>query len=214
MTAWDEGGCWPTPQQELLLRARFVAKRRRLGRVARMEKPDRCRAFGLRLGALAATFAANLQAQGVDEALMKRFKSVARHAWCHNQMLFASAATVLQQLHDAGIQTMVLKGAALIAVGHYSQIGGRPMNDFDLMVPTSQAARAMELFRNHGWKPDTRGQKNHAHDLIDEKYLNAVFAQPFINERDQSFDLHRHLLPQCARSMTTTFSGKTRWPFA
>lgn len=196
MTAREEGGCWPTPQQELLLRAALWQNAAGLDAWRQWKNQIDIERLDYGSSRLLPLLAANLKAQGVDDALMTRFKSVTRHTWYHNQMMFASAAIVLQQLHDAGIQTLITKGAALISL-HYRDIGLRPMNDFDLMVPSAQAARAMELLKSHGWQPDTRGQDNEAHELIDEKYLNTVYAQPFINERKQSFDLHRHLLPQC-----------------
>ncbi len=196
MTAENVGGCWPTNEQELLLRAALWRNAEGLAAWQQWKNQVDVECVDYGSMRLLPLLNANLKAQGIDDPLMARFKSVMRHTWYHNQMLFACAATVLQQLQNAGIQTMILKGAALIAL-HYQEISWRPMNDFDLMVPTSQAARTVELLKSWGWKPDTRGQENEAPVLIDGKSLNSVFAQPFINEREQSFNLHLHLLRQC-----------------
>lgn len=47
---------------------------------------------------------------------------------------------------------MVLKGAAL-AVVHYADLGLRPMQDVDVLVPTRRAPEAIRVLLASGWKP-------------------------------------------------------------
>ncbi|MDX9956760.1 MAG: nucleotidyltransferase family protein, partial [Anaerolineae bacterium] len=53
-------------------------------------------------------------------------------------------ARLLRALHDAGISTLLLKGAAL-GVAVYGNVGLRPMGDIDLLVQREDAARALAL---------------------------------------------------------------------
>lgn len=197
MNSWEEGGCWPTPQQKLLLRAALWQNADGLAAWEEWKNSVDVERLDHGSTRLLPLLHQNLKAQGIDDPLMARFKSVSRYYWYQNQMMFGQAALLLRQLEDAGIKTMILKGAALISL-HYKNISLRPMNDFDLMVPTAQAARAMELLREWGWQPDTSVDNVHAPELIDEAYFNYVQAQPFVNEREQKFDLHRHLIGQCS----------------
>ena len=51
---------------------------------------------------------------GVKDPLMVKLKEFYQLTWCENQILFHNMAGLLDRLHNAGIQTMILKGAALL----------------------------------------------------------------------------------------------------
>ena len=53
-------------------------------------------------------------------------------------------------IEAAGIPTLALKGAALIH-SLYSDLGQRPMNDLDILVPAGRAAEAAEVLRAEGY---------------------------------------------------------------
>ncbi len=94
----------------------------------------------------------NLRRLGVDEPALVRYGSVYKKTWYRNQLSFQTLATVLRVLHEAGIETLVLKGVAL-ALRYYPHIGLRPMNDFDVLVPTDKMAAALDALRAKGWTP-------------------------------------------------------------
>lgn len=133
----------------------------------------------------------NLEQQGIESPLAARFKSVKRYAWYRNQMMMGRAAKLLKAFEQAGISTMILKGAPLILL-HYKDYGLRPMNDIDVMVPTEQSGRALELLEEWGWDPDIE-----EHLEGSDEFLTFRHAHAFRNADDQSLDLHRHLLGQC-----------------
>src|SRR4029079_504358 len=54
----------------------------------------------------------NLQALGVDDPLMGRFRGVARYAWFLNQILTAALAPVLNAFKHANVPVVLLKGMA------------------------------------------------------------------------------------------------------
>ena len=81
----------------------------------------------------------NLQKQGVDDPVMGKLKGIYRQAWSKNQTLFHEMAGVIAHLQDAGIKTMLLKGASLSLL-YYKNNGARPMADIDVLVPLKQDA--------------------------------------------------------------------------
>lgn len=75
------------------------------------------------------------------------------NATAANAQLLAEAVTLQRVLHDAGIASVALKGAALIAA-HYPAVGSRHLADLDLLVPAADALRAAALLRGAGCVAD------------------------------------------------------------
>ena len=96
------------------------------------------------------------EAQDVQEARdrqsLKKLKGIYRYHWSGNQVLFHDAAAVLDRLQAAGVQTLLLMGPALATL-YYPNPGLRPVDEFDVLVPLSQAARAAEVLAEAGWQP-------------------------------------------------------------
>jgi hypothetical protein len=92
----------------------------------------------------------NLERLGVDDPLMGTLKGVYRHSWYCNQRLFHEAAEAIRALEAGGVETMVIKGAAL-SVLHYRDPGARPMEDLDVVVRNSSALDAMRVLEEAGW---------------------------------------------------------------
>ena len=138
----------------------------------------------------------NLQRYGVEDPFMQRLKGVYRLEWSKNQRLFYEMNKVLQYLHDAGIQTMILKGVALIVL-HYKNYAVRPMADIDILVPTSQALSTINLLNKAGWIQTT--------NLIDE-HLCYRHSMQFKDQSGKELDLHWHLLYEsCQEDSDTLF---------
>jgi hypothetical protein len=96
---------------------------------------------------------------------------------------------VLRALQAAGIQTLLLKGAAL-NLEVYPQ-GLRPMADLDVMVPQSQLSRALEVLQEIGW---TLSYRNPLELTEISHAVQLVMHQP------PALDLHWDLLH--ARTLT------------
>jgi hypothetical protein len=88
----------------------------------------------------------NLHKHGVDDSAMGKLKGIYRQAWSKNQTLFHEMAKVIEFLQNAGIKTMLLKGASLSLL-YYKNNGSRPMADIDVLVPLKQARLADELLQ-------------------------------------------------------------------
>ncbi|HWA53605.1 MAG TPA: nucleotidyltransferase family protein [Solirubrobacterales bacterium] len=95
----------------------------------------------------------NLGAGAFDEEVAGRLKGLYRRSWSHNQLIFKRAAGAIGVLEGAGIETLVTKGASL-ALLSYGDVGVRPMDDVDVLVPFDRATDAIEVLSAAGWTPD------------------------------------------------------------
>ena len=78
-------------------------------------------------------------------------KAIYRRAWTRNQFTLRAGRRALAALGAAGIETIVLKGAAL-GVAHYRDPGARPMADFDLAVPPGSVREALGVLEAAGFE--------------------------------------------------------------
>jgi hypothetical protein len=180
---------WPTEDQEILLRAAVSRGRSALDAWETWKSRNDLAQPHLDTGSfrLLPMVYRNLVAHGADDRLMTRLKGIYRFSWCANQQLFLAAARLLQGLHEAGIGTMVLKGAALSAL-YYQDRGARPMSDVDVLVPLQQAVAAIACFTRMGWRPSSR--------LLAED-LRFRHAKQLLSDGGPEFDLHWHAFYQC-----------------
>lgn len=144
------GGCWPTPEQELLLRAALLQ-----GQTAAeaweewrtVSEIDRLDSGSARLLPLVYR---NLRDCGIGGFFMPKLKGIYLHMWAQNQLLLRAAVEPLTSFHKHGIETLTLKGAALATL-YYPSPGLRPMEDFDLLVRAERAAEAINLLSEARW---------------------------------------------------------------
>lgn len=145
---------FPTPQQELLLKA------------ALLDGPIAVESWKAWKSAIAVDdidtasqrllpcLYRNLAAQGVSDPDMARYKSVYRYVWVENQLRARQAQILLSLLERAGIEVMLLKGLALASL-YYDDPGLRPMGDMDFLVRPEQAEAAGRVLADAGWhSPD------------------------------------------------------------
>jgi hypothetical protein len=189
----EQGGCWPTHLQELLLKAALFRGPEAAGFFAEWEQAvgfDRLDEGSYRMLPLLGN---NLLAQGVEHPMIGRLKGVHRRAWYENQMLFRSLEPVLQRLSAAGIECMLLKGAALV-LQYYHDAGLRPMRDLDVLVREDQAAEAVRLLRDDGWRVLTEWPGE-----LTESFRRFRHAIALEHKSGRQLDLHWHVLYDCCR---------------
>ena len=68
-----------------------------------------------------------------------------------NRVLRGALDEIVAWFGDAGIELMLLKGAAVLADDLYGDPGARLMSDLDLLVPQQQASDAQELLLAQGY---------------------------------------------------------------
>ena len=137
--------------------------------------------------------AQNLSRLGIDDPLRPRLAGVHRHSWARAQQQFRFLTRVLESLHAARIDTLILKGAALTRQ-YYPSAGLRPMSDVDVLVPQAEAGRAMEVLLRSGFVPHgLHPNAARPQDTIPVRHSHA-FRSP---EREE-LDLHWHVLWECS----------------
>jgi hypothetical protein len=103
-----------------------------------------------------------------------------------NDGLLRDAAVLSRELARAGIDALLLKGAALILTS-YPAPGLRPMADLDILVPRNTIAEAAALLRRHGWAS--------VHGLTSD-FVRTRHAAPFRSTRGRDCDLHWDLFEE------------------
>ncbi|MBV9310925.1 MAG: nucleotidyltransferase family protein, partial [Solirubrobacterales bacterium] len=129
----------------------------------------------------------NLANSGLDDPDLPRLKGVYRHVWAANQQLVWRVGTALNALRREGIPTMLLKGAA-VGLAHYRDLGARPMDDIDVLVPPHEAERAIAVLGASGWTLLAR---------IDRaRVLRSVHGTLLRQPDGALIDLHWRALPE------------------
>ncbi len=176
----------PTPLQILLLRAALLDGDAAIDAWERSKHvADDVRRLDEATYRLLPQLYRNLLDHGVDDPLMKTLKGVYRHSWYCNQRLFHEAAGLLEQLHGAGIETIVLKGAALTNL-YYRDPGSRPMEDLDVLVRRADVDHAVGTLRAGGWSL--------VRALPLDAQMRTTHAACFDHPRGHEIDLHWSLL--------------------
>lgn len=180
----------PTSQQEMLLRA------------ALMEGPDAIKSWeawrncsdlnsiDFSSARLLPLLSSNLRAQGINDPLIDKFAQIHRSIWGKNQLLFYRIADLIKELYRNSVQTMLLKGTAVSTV-YYADLGLREMCDADLLVPTAQAAQALQIVLAQGWRSNLYGLD------IPACFFNAQNGINMRNPELYELDLHWHVLHEC-----------------
>ncbi len=106
----------------------------------------------------------NLAAHGVEDPRLGVLKGIYRHAWYLNQRRFHTAAGMLARMQAEGIETVVLKGAALGAL-YYRDLGVRPVWDVDVLVRRADVPHAAQVLLAAGWTPPARERRSLEHML-------------------------------------------------
>ena len=86
----------------------------------------------------------------LPESAREELRDVYRTTITRNVMFGAELDRVLQALAGAGIDAMLLKGSALIR-SVYADVGLRPMNDIDVLVPSASVREAHRIVENMGY---------------------------------------------------------------
>ena len=112
-------------------------------------------------------------------------KGVYRQTWYKNQLQLYKLKSILNSFQSASILTILLKGAAMIA-RYYKDPGLRVMGDIDILVPRSEALKAIDLLESLGWTVKVSDKEKK--DL--KKYINRTHAILLQNKEGDSIDLH------------------------
>jgi Uncharacterised nucleotidyltransferase len=143
----------------------------------------------------------------IDDPDLGRLKDLYLHAWYRNQVKFQWGAEAVGSLREAGVDVMVLKGAALSGL-HYRDAGVRPMEDVDLLVCAEYARAALDVLAGVGWSPVTT--------VPQDVFLAVRHAEVLARPDGAMLDLHWNALRQPGSdsafweaSVETSIGGET-----
>jgi hypothetical protein len=128
---------------------------------------------------------------GLSSPHEKRLKVIYKFWW----VAYQHRGNQLQQVHtllgDHGIPMMIIKGAGLI--DYYENPVHRPMADIDVLVPTTDHSKALDLLLNNLWVLEY--PESYKGNLLTTKLgLDAPHGVSLINTiTDTKLDLHRRI---------------------
>lgn len=118
----------------------------------------------------------NLERLDIELPSSDRLRGIYRRCWYRNQVLLRGAKAALGVLRDAGVETLVIKGAALID-RYYPDSGTRPMSDVDILVGSADRDSAFSILEASGWeliRPTVRIETRHAVEFINADHGGMV----------------------------------------
>lgn len=129
----------------------------------------------------------NLKDAPIDDADRGWLRQEYQAAWLRNQHHLAVAAATVDALEREGIETLLLKGAAL-ALTTYERVGLRPFGDVDVLVPTAAADAARGVLHRRGWTPIRH---------VADSSLALRHSLGYTDGKGVDFDLHWVSLSDC-----------------
>lgn len=86
----------------------------------------------------------------IDHPLLKKIEGLYRLAWVKNQLLLKEVAPVLKEFSNAGIDVILLKGAALFLTA-YKSPGARFVEDVDILIKDADLEKVSAILYAAGW---------------------------------------------------------------
>jgi len=151
-----------------------------------------------------------LQRNGIEYPETNRLKGVYRKALIKNRILEHEAVDLIRRFNQAGIDVMLLKGAALVLDGYYPDAALRPMDDLDLLVPYDLRNEAESIAAKAGWSPPLQfaSLRELSHALSMKKGSVGIDLHWYLHISSAHQSLDR---PLWDRASAATFGGQKVW---
>jgi len=179
---------WPTPTQELLVKAAVLEGEGSYRAWAEWREKISGGQVDDKSRQLFPQVYWNIKRQNIEQTEIEPFIEEYRRVKLKNSLLFQAVRNPLQALVEAGIPVMLLKGAAL-SLKYYKDPGLRPMDDVDILVPPDQAGPALDIVKEYGWTSKRDFSGPHAGTFM---FYSA--SKGVKNPADFAFDLNWHLI--------------------
>jgi hypothetical protein len=186
------GAFWPSPQQELILQVALAPEQQARAAWERLSSDLHLDSVVGETARLLPLLYDRLSTLRIAHRTVPVLKGFYRHTWYKNQLLMRSLHDALVLLDAAGIDTMILKGAALNEL-YYKSRGLRPMVDVDLLVRRGVVYDALTALTNGGWavKNDGRVDRALSHDgSLLRDVLRDQHGVSLISRHGDQCDLH------------------------
>jgi len=209
-----DAGSVPSEEQRLILRVALLeGPEAREAGIAWLAKTDVAR-LGRASARLLPLIYERFRREGIQHPVLPVLRGIKRHTWCANRLLLRRASEAIRALRAAGIEVMVIKGAAL-TIEYYQDYSLRPMDDVDLLVRYPDARASIEVLSLQGWKALEQWNEQKGFGEQTRQYDHAMH---FVHPSGQDLDLHWNLTPFClgpdadlnfwAASKEITFEGQ------
>lgn len=129
----------------------------------------------------------HLDQSDLSERSRRWLDGARRGTWAANMRLWIATEPALDRLESAGIEWILLKGAAL-AWTVYDSAALRPIGDVDVLVRPEAADSAAALLEGEGWRSVHRARSSDLGHLHGINYTRAPYG---------ALDLHRYALREC-----------------
>ncbi len=184
-------GNWPTPRQELLVRAAVLEGddcRKAWAEWSAKTDLDDVEYDSFRMLPLVYF---NLSEQGLEDPDLPRLKGIFRRTWYKNQVLLNRLTDVLRLLQKNRIDVLTIKGAPLTA-RYYKPAGRRMMHDLDILVRPKDALRSVQLLVSDNWTT-----MNPEFPKLSEECLRTRYATHIQDNIGIELDVHWYALSSC-----------------
>ena len=114
-----------------------------------------------------------------------RLVGLQRSLWTKSRMAIAECLPIIQQLAERNIPTMLLKGAARLAINPRDQ-KSRISHDLDILVPPSHFGQALDVMKANDWHSSS-GESH----LCLAAQSDSLRAMNFFSGRFGDIDLHQ-----------------------
>jgi hypothetical protein len=185
--------CWPNREQECLLKAALLQGEECVEALREWEACSSMDDLDMGSFRLLPHLHHNLERQGIEHPLMGTWKGIRRRAWYKNRMLFHRMAPFVERLRREGIDTLILKGAA-VALYYHPDPGIRPMQDVDVLIPEERAFEVLHLLKSEGWDLTVWAPRS-----LTEAFLSFRHSIGFRDPDGLEIDLHWHTMYQACR---------------
>lgn len=133
----------------------------------------------------------NLQALGVRDPILRRYKGVWRYNWCKNHKRLARVSHLTRLLEEHSIPLVALKDLALI-LAHDQDVGVRPMSEIGLLVRPEHVPRALDVLAGAGHRAlrrrGDRFQLGHVANAADDSLSIGLHWHAFPGRLDSESD--------------------------
>ena len=146
------GSLWPTPTQVFLLQAALLSGAQAATALEAWKRQSDLRRLDYGSLTLLPLLYRNLRRTGLDDTYAAELKGVYQWSWYRNQSLLDALRSAVSALRDAGVDTILLKGAGL-TLCCYRDRAVRPAGDCDLLVRPTAISAAVGVLRALGWTP-------------------------------------------------------------
>jgi hypothetical protein len=146
---------------------------------------------------------------GLEHPGLPRIKGTYRYVWAKNQRWHSYIISLLQQLHQAQVPTLLLRDAAIV-LGCYHDNGLRPARTLDFWVPTSRIPDAITCLQTSGWTQNpSEPQDGSAEESQREKMVYR-----FTNHDQHVCLLHSRFVPKFLSEETEAQCWKRAVPLS